>query len=89
MKTLKTARRKPTVERVQTGLRMERRLLKVLKATAELRDMSLGDLLEGIVLHAFEGKCAFEPETLKQIAHFRSIYGLKLRASDSHKLIER
>jgi hypothetical protein len=76
------------VERVQTGIRMERRILKVLKATAELKDMSLGDLLEGIVLHAFEGKLAFGAETLKQIAEFRSIYGLSLRASDSHHLRE-
>ena len=42
------------VERVQTGVRMEKRLLKVLKGLAELKDMTLGDLLEGIVLHAFE-----------------------------------
>jgi hypothetical protein len=74
------------VERVQTGIRMERRILKVLKATAELKDMSLGDLLEGIVLHAFEGKPAFGAETLRQIAEFRSIYGLTLRATDSHQL---
>src|SRR5579872_7490485 len=64
------------VERVQTGIRMERRILKVLKATAELKDLSLGDLLEGIVLHAFEGKAAFGAETLRQIAEFKSIYGL-------------
>jgi hypothetical protein len=76
------------VERVQTGIRMERRILKVLKATAELKDMSLGDLLEGIVLHAFEGKAAFGADTLKQIAEFKSIYGLRLRASDSHHLQE-
>ena len=50
------------VERVQTGVRMEKRLLKVLKAVAELKDMSLGDLLEGIVLHAFEGKPPFLDE---------------------------
>ncbi len=74
------------VERVQTGIRMERRILKVLKATAELKDVSLGDLLEGIVLHAFEGKPAFGAETLRQIAEFKSIYGLTLRASDSHQL---
>ena len=73
-------------ERIQTGIRMERRILKVLKATAELKDMSLGDLLEGIVLHAFEGKAAFGAETLRQIAEFKSIYGLTLRASDSHHL---
>ena len=55
------------VERVQTGVRMEKRLLKVLKGLAELKDMTLGDLLEGIVLHAFEGKAPFSPETLKEI----------------------
>ena len=76
------------VERVQTGIRIERRILKILKATAELKDMSVGDLLEGIVLHAFEGKSAFSPETLKQIGEFKAIYGLTLRAADSHKLKE-
>ena len=76
------------VERVQTGIRIERRILKVLKATAELKDMSVGDLLEGIILHAFEGKQPFSPETLKQINDFRVIYGLTLRASDSHNLKE-
>jgi hypothetical protein len=77
------------VERIQTGVRMEKRLLKVLKAVAELKDMSLGDLLEGIVLHAFEGKTAFSSQTLKEIEQFKSIYGLTLRASDSHHLKER
>ena len=76
------------VERVQTGIRIERRILKVLKATAELKDMSLGDLLEGIVLHAFEGKAPFSPETLKRIAEFREIYSLDLRADDSHEFSE-
>lgn len=77
------------VERIQTGVRIEKRLLKVLKAVAELKDMSLGDLLEGIVLHAFEGQSAFSPQTLKEIEQFRKIYGLTLRASDSHQLKER
>jgi hypothetical protein len=77
------------VERIQTGVRMEKRLLKVLKAVAELKDMSLGDLLEGIVLHAFEGKSAFSAQTLKEIEQFRHIYGLTLHASDSHRLRER
>lgn len=77
------------VERVQTGVRMEKRLLKVLKALGELKDMSLGDLLEGIVLHAFEGKAPFSPETLKDIDKLRSIYGLTLKAADSHQLKER
>jgi hypothetical protein len=77
------------VDRVQTGVRIEKRLLKVLKAVAELKDMSLGDLLEGIVLHSFEGKCAFSAQTLKDIDQFRSLYGMTLRASDSHRLKER
>jgi len=77
------------VERVQTGVRLERRLLKVLKAVAELKDMTLGDLLEGVVLHAFEGKTPFSPETLKEIEQFKKIYGMTLRASDSHHLKER
>ena len=77
------------VERVQTGVRMEKRLLKVLKAFAELKDITLGDLLEGIVLHAFEGKAPFGKASLGQIVELRKIYGLTLRASDSHKLKEK
>jgi predicted DNA-binding ribbon-helix-helix protein len=78
-----------TIERVQTGVRIEKRLLKVLKALAELKDLSVGDLLEGIVLHAFEGKSAFSKETLAQILELKKIYGLKLRSGDSHRLRER
>jgi hypothetical protein len=77
------------VERVQTGIRIEKRLLKTLKALAELKDLTLGDLLEGIVLHAFEGKAPFSKETLGQIAELRKIYSLTLRAGDSHKLREK
>jgi hypothetical protein len=77
------------VERVQTGVRMEKRLVNVLKAVAELKRMNLGDLLEGIILHAFEGKPAFSPQTLKKIEQLRDIYGLTIRASDSHNLMER
>jgi hypothetical protein len=77
------------IERVQTGVRMEKRLLKVLKGLAELKELSLGDLLEGIVLHAFDGKAPFAKETLAQIAALRKIYGLSLRAADSHQLKEK
>jgi hypothetical protein len=77
------------IERVQTGVRMEKRLLKVLKALADLKDLSLGDLLEGIVFHAFEGKTPFSSATLKQIAELKRIYGLDLKAKDSHLLKER
>jgi hypothetical protein len=77
------------VERVQTGVRMEKRLLKVLKALAEYYDLSLGDLLEGIVLHAFDGKVPFSPESLSRIADLKKVYGLDLDASASHRLEER
>jgi hypothetical protein len=77
------------VERVQTGVRVEKRILKVLKAFAELKDITLGDLLEGIVLHAFEGKAPFSSNSLKEIEELRRIYGLKLRAGDSHRLKEK
>jgi hypothetical protein len=76
------------VERVQTGVRLEKRLVKVLKGTAEYLDLSLGDLLEGIVLHAFEGKAPFEPATLHKIEQLKEIYGLDLGAADSHRLTE-
>ena len=76
------------IERVQTGVRLEKRLVKVLKALAEHREMSLGDLIEGIVLHAFEGQAAFSQETLAVIAQLKSIYGLELKAADSNRLRE-
>ncbi len=77
------------VERVQTGVRIEKRILKVMKALAEYHDLTLGDLIEGIVLHAFEGKAAFGSESLKLIAELKSIYRLDLDANASHKLTER
>jgi hypothetical protein len=77
------------VERVQTGVRMEKRMLKVLKALAEQKDLTLGDLLEGIVLHAFEGKAPFSDRTLREIEQFKSLYGMTLKATDSHNLKER
>ncbi len=76
------------ITRVQTGVRLESRLLKVVKALATELDLSLGDLLEGIVLHAFEGKAPFSPATLKKIKALRAVYGLDLTAEDSHRLRE-
>ncbi|WP_332771845.1 hypothetical protein [Phenylobacterium sp.] len=77
-----------TIERTQTGVRIERRLLKVLKSLAEYLDMSLGDLIEGMTLHAFEGKAPFSPETLEKIAALKGVYGLDLAATDAHRLTE-
>lgn len=82
-------RRSIPVERVQTGVRLEKRLLKVLKGLAEIKDMTLGDLLEGIVLHAFDGKCPFGRDTLGRIAELKKVYGLGLDAAASHRLKEK
>ena len=76
------------VERVQTGVRIEKGLLKVLKGLAEYLDLSLGDLLEGIVLHAFEGKPPFGRDSLAKIDALREVYSLDLTAADSHLLVE-
>jgi predicted DNA-binding ribbon-helix-helix protein len=77
-----------TITRTQTGVRLESRLLKVLKALATELDMSLGDLLEGIVLHAFEGKAPFSAATLRKVKALKAVYGLDLTAKDSHRLSE-
>ena len=77
------------VERVQTGVRIEKRMLKALKSLAEYFDITLGDLLEAIVLHAFEGKCAFSDKTLTHIVEFKKIFGLDLDAGASHRMIDR
>lgn len=73
-------------ERVQTGVRMTPRMLKVLRALADYKDMSLGDLMEGIMLHAFENKPPFSKETLGVIAKLRDVYGLGLTAKDAPTL---
>jgi predicted DNA-binding ribbon-helix-helix protein len=89
-----TARKSPphpaprAVERVQTGVRLEKRLVKVLKGLAEYLDLSLGDLLEGIALHALENKPPFKRATLEKIAQLRRVYGFDLLAADAHRLRE-
>jgi hypothetical protein len=77
-----------TIQRVQTGVRIEKRTLKVLKAFAELKDMTLGDLLEDIVLHAFDGKAPFGEASLRSIRELKKIYALDLDSSASHQLRE-
>jgi hypothetical protein len=77
-----------TIERIQTGVRLEKSLLKVLKALAEYCELSLGDLLEGIVLHSFDGKLPFSEETLAAIQELKKIYHCDLSAADSHRLRE-
>ena len=76
------------IERVQTGVRIEKRILKVLKAFAEYHDLTLGDVLEGIVLHAFDGKAPFSSSSLERIRELKKFYGLDLDATASHRLKE-
>src|SRR5580704_12191574 len=76
------------IERVQTGVRMEKRILKVLKAFAEYHDMTLGDVIEGIVLHAFDGKVPFSSASLERIRELKKFYELDLDSSASHRLKE-
>jgi len=83
------ADRQYPIERAQTGVRLEKRLLKVLRAFADYHDMTLGDLLEGIVLHAFDGKCPFGAASLERIGKLKAFYGLELDAAASHRLVER
>ena len=78
-----------TITRVQTGVRIEKTLLKVMKAIAAEKEIGLGDLLEGVMLHAFEGRQAFSRSTREQIAVFKDLYGLELTAEDSHRMKER
>ncbi|MBT5433438.1 MAG: hypothetical protein HOK83_07235, partial [Rhodospirillaceae bacterium] len=77
-----------TIERTQTGVRLEKRLLKVLKGLAEHLDLSLGDLLEGVALHSFENKPPFSRETLVKIEQLKAVYDLDIDASHSHALKE-
>jgi hypothetical protein len=76
------------VQRVQTGVKLEKRMLLVLKALAGSLDVTLGDLLEGIVLHAFDGKLPFRAATLAKVRALRGVYGLDLTAADAHRLVE-
>lgn len=79
---------KRLVQRAQTGVRIEKSLLKVLKGLAEYCELSLGDLLEGIVLHSFEGKAPFSEETINVINGLKRVYSCDLTAADSHNLHE-
>jgi hypothetical protein len=77
------------VERVQTGVRIEKRILKVLKGLAEYLDMSLGDLIEGVVLHVFDAKLPFTEKTRQKVEELKKVYELDLNATHSHHLMEK
>ena len=86
----KSEQQKPVlVERIQTGVRIEKRILKVLKGVAEYLEISLGDLIEGVVLHAFDGEVPFSEKTRHKIMELKKVYDLDLDHTNSHKLKER
>lgn len=76
------------VERTQTGLRIEKRLLKVLKGLAEHLGITVAELIEAMSLHAFEGKAPFSEKTMGKIKQLKDVYELDLEAADSHHLHE-
>ena len=76
------------IERVQTGLRLEKRILKVVKGLAEHLDMSAAEVVEGVLLHAFEGKAPFSEKTIEKIEMLKVVYELELTAAQSHQLEE-
>jgi len=86
--TQKNNKKKIKVERVQLGVRMEKRMVKVLKAMAEYYDMSLGDLMEGIILHSIEGQSPFTDDAIKHINQFKEIYGMTYDSESAHNFIE-
>lgn len=76
----------PARDPVQTGVRLDRTLLKVLRAFADYKEMSLSSLVEGLLLHGIEGKAAItDPATLATLEQLRGTYGLNLRAEHSHR----
>ena len=81
--------KKIQIERVQTGVRLEKRMLKVLKGLAEYLDLSLGDLLEGIVLHAIEGKVSpLNKDLLEKAAALKVVYNMDYDSSAAHNFEE-
>ena len=76
------------VERIQTGVRMEKRMVKVLKALAEMHDISLGDLLEGIIVHVFANQTPFSEDTLARIEQLKAVYNMDYGIEASHQFVE-
>lgn len=78
------------IERVQVGVRLEKKMVKVLKAVAEYFDVTLTDLLESIVLHSFEGggANAFTDDVIPKIEEFKKIYGMNYGTHDNFRFSE-
>ena len=85
------------IERVQIGARMEKRMIQVLKGLAEFKEMTLGELLEEIVLHSFEpvpgheGQQCASPHSvrsLQAIADLKKVYGMDYGKHGSYNFVD-
>jgi hypothetical protein len=78
------------VERIQFNVRVEKRMLKVLKALAEAEDMTLSEMFEDIVLHAFDGHSTFsEDGSQAKIEALKSVYGMDYDAHAAYRFSDR
>ena len=66
-------------------------MVKVLKAMAEYGDMTLGELLEDIILHSFEGGSAqtFGADDLRVIGEFKKVYGMNYDVHSNYRFVEK
>lgn len=74
---------KKKVQRKLVGVRIEPRLVKVMKAVAELNDCALGELIEQVFWSAMENESFFaskggrmSPEMRRRLASLKEVYGV-------------
>lgn len=79
---------KMAVERIQTGIRLEKRLVKVLKGLAEHQDMTLGEIIELITIHALEREHAFAADSIPLVKKIKDVYGMDYDIHAYEKFIE-
>jgi len=87
-KTTKAKEEKLQIERIQTGIRLEKKLVKVLKGLAEYNDMSLGELIELISLHALEREHAFTADSIPLVKKMKEVYDMNYDVHAYEKFIE-
>ena len=89
-KVKKKTTKKIEIERVQLGVRLEKKMVKVLKAVAEYFDVTLTELLETIILHSLEGEgvSAFADDVIPKINEFKKIYDMDYGVHDNSQFVE-
>ena len=79
--------KKLKIERVQTGVRIEKKILKVLRGMADYNDLSVGQMLEIILLHAFESRPSFSKEGLEAVKGLKKVHSLDNDVHDYLKFV--